>query len=85
MEPYPVFDDDRPDSVFEEAAGEMPMDAGADLLKFARMDAEILGPSRVRRELMAFEQAVEKVHPAVREVLEQSLRAEFREVREFKA
>lgn len=61
------------------------MDAGADLLNFTRMDAEILGPSRVRRELMAFEQAVEKVHPAVREVLEQSLRAEFREVREFKA
>jgi hypothetical protein len=81
---YPDFDDDRPDSVFEDALGEMPVDAGADLLNFTRMDAEVLGPSRVRRELMAFEQAVEKVHPTVREILEQSLRAEFREVREFK-
>ena len=75
------FRDD--DDLDEEAlAGDTiePWMQEVDLAALARQD---LGPSNIKREVMALEAAVEQVPSELRKVLQEELRVTFREVRSY--
>ncbi len=77
-------EDDERYAAMDESA--LPDDKAGDWIEsvnLAELAKKDLGPSNVRREVLALEAAVDKVPADIRDFLENELQATFREVRPY--
>ncbi len=76
-------DDDRYAAMDESALGAEETGDWVHSIDLSALAKEELGPSGVRREILALEAAIEKVPADIREMLEHEFKATFREVRPY--
>ncbi|MCC5804836.1 MAG: hypothetical protein JJU00_00785 [Opitutales bacterium] len=76
-------DDDRYAAIDESSMAEEEPGDWIHSVSLAELAKEDLGPSGVRREVLALEAAVQRVPADVRNMLESELKATFREVRPY--